>query len=49
MQTGSRLLGDPETPIEFSQQNAAGIRGYLATLQVSEDHLGENNAGYKGE
>ena len=39
-QTSSRFLGDPVALIQLSQQ-AAGIRGYLATLQVGNDFLGE--------
>ncbi len=40
-QTSSRLLGDPVALIQLSQQKTAGIRGYLATLQIGDDLLGE--------
>lgn len=41
MQTSGRPLGDAVALIQLSQQQAAGIRGYLATLQVGDDFLGE--------
>jgi hypothetical protein len=41
MHTGGRLLGDAVALIQLTQQQAASIRGYLATLQVGDDFLGE--------
>ena len=41
MQTGGRLLGDAVALIQLPQQQAAGIRGYLAALKIGDDFLGE--------
>ena len=41
VQTGRHLLGEPVSLIHFAQHQAAGIRGYLTTLQVSNNFLGE--------
>jgi hypothetical protein len=41
METGSGLLGDAVALIHLSQQQAAGIRGYPATLKIGDDFLGK--------
>ena len=38
----NQMSGDPVALIQLSQQQAAGIRGYPATLKVGDDFLGEN-------
>jgi hypothetical protein len=41
MQTGGGLLGDTVALIHLSQQQAAGIRGYPATLKIGDYFLME--------